>query len=95
MDESTAARPRVRPRVANWDKVCRKRGLRTDADVAHLLRTSQSTITRMKSGEFEPSGKVIAAALWHFGVKFEFLFEVVVTKDNAVTDTVDVMKAAS
>lgn len=83
MDGSTTedARPRLRLRVAAWDKQVNKRGLRTDADAAHLLRTSQSTITRIKAGDVEPSGKFVSAALWHLpGAKFEDLFEIVIAK---------------
>lgn len=72
------ARPRVRLRRATWDRETLERGLRTDADCAYLLRTSQSTISRVKNGEVEPGQKFISAALWRFsGLKFEDLFEIV------------------
>lgn len=86
MDGSTTtleapARPRVRLRLAAWDKQTSKRGLRTDAECAHLLGTSQSTISRVKAGDVEPGGKFIAAVLWALpGTTFEDLFEVVVVK---------------
>lgn len=90
MDGSTAtleatARPRVRLRLANWDKQASKRGLRTNAECAHLLGTSESTIHRIKDDKVEPSGKFIAAALWTFpGARFEDLFEVVMERESAV-----------
>lgn len=83
MDGSTTedARPRLRLRVAAWDKQTSARGLRTDAEAAHLLNTSQSTISRIKAGQVEPGGRFVASALWHLpGARFDELFEVVVTR---------------
>lgn len=83
MDGTTpeVTRPRVRLIRATWDEQTSKRGLRTNAECAHVLGTSESTIHRIKAGDVEPSGKFIAAALWHLpGAKFEEMFEVVVSR---------------
>jgi hypothetical protein len=79
-----AIRPRVRLRLANWDRQTSQRGLRTNAECAHLLGTSESTIWRIKEGAVEPGGRFIAAALWGMpGTTFEELFEVVIPKAQA------------
>lgn len=73
-------RPRVRLRRATWDKEVRALGLRSNAACASLLRTSESTISRIKNNEVEPSQKFIASAIWRFDVKFEDMFEIVCAK---------------
>ncbi|MGC5009790.1 hypothetical protein ACLQ2R_03390 [Streptosporangium sp. DT93] len=76
-----AIRPRVRLRVAEWEKATRARNLPNNAACASLLGTSESTISRVTSGAVEPSQKFIAASLWHFdALTFEQLYEIVVAR---------------
>ncbi|GAA4100734.1 hypothetical protein [Nonomuraea soli] len=74
----------VRLRTSQWDRIKRAHGYTTDEACAQKLQVARTTITRIKSGDVEPSQKFIAALLWHFqGARFEDLFEVVVSSNAA------------
>jgi hypothetical protein len=75
-------RPRVRLRNAQWDLLTRAKGIDGDTECGRLLNFSQSSLWRIKAGEVEPTGRFIAAAIYHFGGRFEELFEITLEAES-------------
>lgn len=68
--------PYVRLRLDRLDERAQALGLASDAEIAELVGIDKAGISRLRSGESNPGGRFIAAAVSTLGVPFEYLFEI-------------------
>jgi hypothetical protein len=76
MEVSMAAT--IRLRTAQFEKFCKLKGLKTQADKAQFLKVTEPTVGRIVKGERRPGEAFIAGVLNAFPeLDFSDLFEVV------------------
>ncbi len=83
MEVSMAAT--IRLRTAQFEKFCKLKGLKTQADKARFLGVTEPTVGRIVSGDRKPGEAFIAGVLHAFPeLDFSDLFEVVDDEPTAV-----------